>query len=311
MTTFLYNILKQDGLIASLSTMLAPIIKFTTLSPFVGALIGIPLDLATPPKYKPHIATILISVGVIVAPIKLYNYLNMFPSTISKDDMKTVQFKHIIATREISRVILADFKNKEYAIKITTIIYGMSIAYNEYTILSCLDHPNIIKCIGTYNNNLKLYIFLEYYPMGTLDKYIETIRTSKSLLYTIGQIIDALEYIHQKNVMHLDLKPSNILIKKSAKKYNIVLADFGCSQIQKQNDPPLTEIYGFTTNYSPTEILLRKPYDGRKVDIFALGMILLEIDDRFENIYYPCTESDPLLRPSIEQIKAIYNQIST
>ena len=161
----------------------------------------------------------------------------------------------------------------------------------EYEFLSMLQrerqHPNIIQmknyipCLRNPINDISSFgLVLEYASNGDLFSFIENTINSKivfmneSIKYNVMrtlflQMVEAVEYCHSKNIVHLDIKPENFLLDD---KWTIKLSDFGLSQIQLPGTY-LTEMRG-TKIYHPPEIALSVPFDGKKVDAFALGICL-------------------------------------
>lgn len=89
--------------------------------------------------------------------------------------------------------------------------------------------------------------------------------------YFMCQLLDTLEYIHRKGIVHLDLKLENVLLTKDAQ---LKLIDFGFSN--GRNVENITSYLG-TPSYMAPEILKLQPYNGYKSDIFSLGVILFAL----------------------------------
>ena len=84
------------------------------------------------------------------------------------------------------------------------------------------------------------------------------------------QILSALEYLHNVGLIHMDLKPDNIMFITQELK-DIVLLDFGISNVYKENEA--TRIFGMTVFYCPPEIRYHDlSYITPKADIFSFGM---------------------------------------
>jgi serine/threonine-protein kinase len=99
----------------------------------------------------------------------------------------------------------------------------------EARILSEIHHPNVVNVLEVFKQNNTAYIVMEFIAGHSLKQEIEqngvfTENKLRPVIYKIGQ---ALEYIHEKNILHLDIKPSNILITKNN---NPKLIDFGISK---------------------------------------------------------------------------------
>ena len=96
------------------------------------------------------------------------------------------------------------------------------------------------------------------------------------------QIVQGVDYIHSKNIAHRDLKPDNILVEERPgipgtynKSYKIKIIDFGFS-VSLQDGKKLRTFCGTPSFMSP-EIVTRKEYCGKQIDVWALGIILFSL----------------------------------
>ena len=151
-------------------------------------------------------------------------------------------------------------------------------ALHEAEILKSLQHPNIIRCIDFFVDNKKLCLVTEYADLGDLNKIIKYQILSgyffceEIILNWFTQLCFAIKYIHSKNILHRDLKLSNIFLTS---KGNIKLGDFGIAKILKTKDDLAKTLVG-TPYYLSPELCLKKPYN-HKSDIWSLGCILYEM----------------------------------
>ena len=90
--------------------------------------------------------------------------------------------------------------------------------------------------------------------------------------FFLAQILDYMKYMDKREVVHRDLKLENILVDA---KMNIKVADFGFACMQSPGK--ILSAYGGTKSYMAPEILQRSSYDGRKIDMFAIGVIMFII----------------------------------
>ena len=105
------------------------------------------------------------------------------------------------------------------------------IFLKEIEILTKLEHPNIIRIIEYYTDDINYYIIMEYIEGGELYDVItkfQTLTESKAA-YIMKQILCAINYLHSFNIVHRDIKPENMLVESTSKddKINITLIDFG------------------------------------------------------------------------------------
>lgn len=150
------------------------------------------------------------------------------------------------------------------------------IIQTEIDIHSQLNHHNIVKFFNSFSDSNRFYIILEYHPY-TLEKIITTSVTSCLLSgnfhrSVFSQICSALTYLHENNIIHGDIKDSNILISNV---YEAKICDFGLSINRNLIDNFNTVIFG-TPYYMAPEMLDRKlNYDNiPKIDSWSLGIVL-------------------------------------
>ena len=185
--------------------------------------------------------------------------------------------KQTIGEGSFSKVKLAVHKpsNNIVAIKI---ISKQNLSKNnklrterEINILSSLNHPHIIHVIEIIQTESFYYIVMEYCPEGELFSYIVHKKrlSEEEASFLFYQIVNAVEYIHSKNISHRDLKPENILLLSNR---SIKIIDFGLSNYI-DNKADLSTPCG-SPCYAAPEMLNNKLYDGKKVDIWSIGIIL-------------------------------------
>ena len=161
-----------------------------------------------------------------------------------------------------------------------------------------LSHPNIVTIYDVGQSEGMTYIAMEYIEGQSLDMLI-AIRKEFSLddiINLISQIGTALDYAHQKGIVHRDIKPGNILIDNSGKA-NIV--DFGIARISSSTLTQTGTSLGTPNYMSPEQVAGRKV--DHRADIFALGAILYELltfekpfsGDSFTTIIYKIMNEDP------------------
>lgn len=151
---------------------------------------------------------------------------------------------------------------------------------NESKLIHSLSHPGIVKILDSFEDNNTFYYVMEYVEGGSLNDYIEVcgqIPEEESLRYT-RTIGTALDYMHGHNMVHLDIKPSNIMITKDG---DVALIDFGLSKQYDENGIPesSTSIGGGTPGYAPIEQATFHSSQDLPVtmDVYALGATLFKM----------------------------------
>jgi serine/threonine protein kinase len=149
----------------------------------------------------------------------------------------------------------------------------------EAEILSKLSHPNIVRVIEVFEENNTAYMVMDYIEGDSLKDKIKNGKLSidTSIEYIL-QIAAALEDVHAKNILHLDLKPSNILINK--KDGRAMLIDFGISKRYNDTHEETSHTpLGRSKGYAPLEQYLDKGAASFSpaLDVYALGATLYHL----------------------------------
>ncbi|XP_037917780.1 serine/threonine-protein kinase MARK2 isoform X13 [Hermetia illucens] len=164
---------------------------------------------------------------------------------------------------------------KEVAIKIidkTQLNPGsLQKLFREVRIMKMLDHPNIVKLFQVIETEKTLYLVMEYASGGEVFDYL-VLRgrmKEKEARVKFRQIVSAVQYCHQKRIIHRDLKAENLLLDSEL---NIKIADFGFSN----EFTPGSKLDTFCGSppYAAPELFQGKKYDGPEVDVWSLGVIL-------------------------------------
>ncbi|CAO2826325.1 unnamed protein product [Amaranthus hypochondriacus] len=143
----------------------------------------------------------------------------------------------------------------------------------EIELLSQFEHENIVRYLGTDKVDSKLYIFLELVTQGSLAKLYQqyTFRDSHVSFYT-RQILCGLKYLHDRNVVHRDIKCANILVASNG---TVKLADFGLAKATRLND--LKSCKGTAFWMAPEVVHNKNKGYGLAADIWSLGCTVLEM----------------------------------
>ena len=145
----------------------------------------------------------------------------------------------------------------------------------EIYALSVLNHPALV-CFRGYTEEPPFYIITEYMENGSLfdvlrNKPNELTPTLRSLIaYDVAR---GVEYLHEKKIIHRDLKSLNILLDKN---YRAKICDFGMVRTRNQGQGPMTGLIG-TAHWMAPEVLMSSPYYNEKVDVYSFAILLWEL----------------------------------
>ncbi|XP_052044186.1 serine/threonine-protein kinase ULK3 isoform X3 [Apodemus sylvaticus] len=168
----------------------------------------------------------------------------------------------------------------------------------EIEILKGIRHPHIVQLKDFQWDSDNIYLIMEFCAGGDLSRFIHTRRIlpEKVARVFMQQLASALQFLHERNISHLDLKPQNILLS-SLEKPHLKLADFGFAQHMSPWDEK--HVLRGSPLYMAPEMVCRRQYDAR-VDLWSVGVILYDCRDLLQRLL----ERDPSRRISFQDFFA-------
>lgn len=186
---------------------------------------------------------------------------------------------------------------------------------NEANVMLSLEHPHVRQVIDFYEDKNLMAIIMEYLDGADLDSYVETNGPvpEKQVIEWFKQILPAFSYTHEQDIVHRDVKPSNLFLTKNN---SIKVLDFGIAKIidNNLNLTGTTSKMGTPMYMSPEQIQTPKDVDYR-TDIYSLGVTLYVLltgrkpyDDATDSEYWIQTQivNEPL--PQVSTIAPYLNQ---
>ena len=152
-----------------------------------------------------------------------------------------------------------------------------------------LDHPSIVRVYDFGDSELGLFIAMEYVDGGSLRDHLRRLQRLQKYLplaqcLQIGiQMAEALDYAHRRKIVHRDVKPGNIILKRlsrpdeaGAQPFRALLTDFGLVKLQEGLSLTQSGATVGTPTYMSPEQCEGRELDGRS-DLYSLGVVLYEL----------------------------------
>ncbi|XP_044285331.1 serine/threonine-protein kinase MARK1 isoform X6 [Varanus komodoensis] len=183
--------------------------------------------------------------------------------TIGKGNFAKVKLaRHVLTGREVAVKIIDKTQLNPTSLQ---------KLFREVRIMKILNHPNIVKLFEVIETEKTLYLVMEYASGGEVFDYLVAHgrMKEKEARAKFRQIVSAVQYCHQKYIVHRDLKAENLLLDGDM---NIKIADFGFSNEFTIGNK--LDTFCGSPPYAAPELFQGKKYDGPEVDVWSLGVIL-------------------------------------
>lgn len=207
-----------------------------------------------------------------------------------------------IATRDDTHQVVAlkELYNDKFS-------HGQRLFFQEAGALGNLKHPNIVNVINFFRANGTVYMVMDYEEGHNLQHYIvrHKGKLSETFILTVFlPLLDGLHSIHQNGLLHLDVKPGNIHLRKNA---NPLLLDFGAvhEMMHTRQFQPNQVV---TPGYSPIEQLDPGGYVGPWTDIYAIGATIRTCMEGTPPMSSTKRRERDTMRPAVTAFKKHYSQ---
>ncbi|PHU10717.1 hypothetical protein BC332_22577 [Capsicum chinense] len=258
-------------------------------------------------------------------------------------DHQLLKFEYKIASGSYGDLYKGTYCSQEVAIKILKSERLNTELQTEFGqevyIMRKVRHKNVVQFIGACTRPPNLCIVTEYMSGGSVYDYLHKQKGSFKLPTLLKVAIDVskgMNYLHQNNIIHRDLKAANLLMDENEV---IKVADFGVARVKAQSGVMTAETG--TYRWMAPEVIEHKPYD-HKADVFSFGVVLWELltgklpyeyltplqaaigvvqkglrptipkhtPPKLAELLQTCWQQDPTSRPDFSEIVDILQQIA-
>ena len=149
----------------------------------------------------------------------------------------------------------------------------------EADIAAVLLHPNIVSVYGRGETDSgQLWIAMQYVPGTDAEEALrEGTMTPNRAMRIVGEVAKALDYAHDRKIVHHDVKPANFLLAKEfGDNEHVLLSDFGVARRIGDSETPVNSLLTATLAYAAPEVIAGDPIDGR-ADLYSLGCTLFRL----------------------------------
>ncbi|KAK2974870.1 hypothetical protein RJ640_020785 [Escallonia rubra] len=193
-------------------------------------------------------------------------------------DAELLKFEHKIAAGSHGDLYKGTFHSQDVAIKVLKAEYLNEDVQREFAqevyILRKVRHKNVVQFIGASTRPPSLCIVTEFMSGGSVYDFLRKqkgILKLPALLKVAIDVSKGMNYLHQNNIIHRDLKAANLLMDENEV---IKVADFGVARVQAQSGVMTAETG--TYRWMAPEVIEHRPYD-HKADVFSFGIVLWEL----------------------------------
>ncbi|KAK6237272.1 hypothetical protein QUC31_002741 [Theobroma cacao] len=258
-------------------------------------------------------------------------------------DTRQLKFENKIASGSYGDLYRGTYCSQEVAIKVLKPECVTEEMLREFSqevyIMRKIRHKNVVQFIGACTRAPNLCIVTEFMASGSIYDYLHKKRgvfKLPSLLKVAIDVSKGMNYLHQNNIIHRDLKTANLLMDENQV---VKVADFGVARVQAQSGVMTAETG--TYRWMAPEVIEHKPYD-HKADVFSFAIALWELltgelpyafltplqaavgvvqkglrptipkntHPRLGELLERCWQQDPTQRPTFSEIIDILQQIA-
>ncbi len=189
---------------------------------------------------------------------------------------------------------------------------GLKSFFEEGRALAQISHPAIVSVLNFFRDNETVYMVMNYLQGDTLQDFIvtasdlkrEKVLRESTIRSLFDDVLHGLRIVHQSQMLHLDIKPANLIIKNDNKP---VLIDFGAARqvINKEQNESMRPMY--TPGFAAPEMYLKDGALGPWTDIYAVGACIFSCMYGHPPVEATTRKSQDKLHSSIERLRGVYS----
>ncbi|NOQ78868.1 MAG: protein kinase [Gammaproteobacteria bacterium] len=227
---------------------------------------------------------------------------------------------HLVSDENLT-VIIKEFMPKKLAVRINetdvtsldpsapeSYNKGRKLFFQEASTLATLKHPNIVDVTNFFQTNGTAYMVMKDEKGVNMQDYIRKYKgkLSEKLLRTVfPQLLSGVKMIHDKDLLHLDIKPSNIHLRQGGRP---LLLDFGAVREQMKTRLYEARVVA-TSGFAPIEQVTERGYMGPWTDIYAIGATMRScIEGTPPPPANKRKDNDPM-KPAVDAFKRKYSKV--
>uniref|UniRef100_J3L919 non-specific serine/threonine protein kinase n=1 Tax=Oryza brachyantha TaxID=4533 RepID=J3L919_ORYBR len=193
-------------------------------------------------------------------------------------DLKLLKFGNKVASGSNGDLYRGSYCSQDVAIKVVRPERISADMYRDFAqevyIMRKVRHRNVVQFIGACTRQPNLYIVTDFMAGGSVYDYLHKKNNSfkiPEILRVATDISKGMNYLHQNNIIHRDLKTANLLMDENKV---VKVADFGVARVKDQSGVMTAETG--TYRWMAPEVIEHKPYD-HKADVFSFAIVLWEL----------------------------------
>lgn len=152
---------------------------------------------------------------------------------------------------------------------------GLEHFIHEARVIARLDHPNVVRVRSFFRAHRTAYMVMDYYEGVSLGDYLSGLEEGRvdpqTAVRLLGPVLDGLQFVHERGIVHRDIKPHNIYLASGGR---AILLDFGAARQQAADSLSAGMAVVLSEGYAPLEQYQRDSAQGAPTDVYGVAATL-------------------------------------